>query len=60
MMVASMYHQYALYFLIFSDAHASTTVTDDRIRIAVFIVPTGTLSKPCGHIPGGASIRRKI
>src|SRR6266513_3422267 len=60
MIVASMYHQYARYLLIFSDAHASTTVTDDRIRIAVFMVPTGTLSKPCGHIPGGASSRKKM
>src|SRR4030095_557112 len=60
MMVASMYHQYARYLLIFSDAHASTTVTDDMIRIAVFIVPTGTLSKPCGHIPGAESTRRKM
>src|SRR4030095_6635838 len=60
MMLASMSHQYARYFRIFSDAHARTTVTDDKMRIAVFIVPTGTLSKPCGHMPGGASIRRKI
>src|SRR6266513_1733443 len=60
MMVASMYHQYARYFRIFSDAHASTTVTDDMIRIAVFIVPTGTFSRPCGHMPGGASIRKKM
>src|SRR5438876_8212778 len=60
MIVASMYHQYARYLLIFSAAHASTTVTDDRIRIAVFMVPTGTLSKPCGHIPGGASSRKKM
>src|SRR5438874_5667043 len=30
------------------------------IRIAVFIVPTGTLSNPCGHMPGGASIRKKM
>src|SRR5436309_14114863 len=59
-MVASMYHQYARYLLIFSDAHARTNVTDDMIRIAVFIVPTGTLSKPCGHMPGGESIRRKM
>src|SRR5215831_5369322 len=58
--VASMYHQYALYFRIFSEAHARTTVTDDMIRIAVFIVPTGTLSNPCGHIPGGASMRKKM
>src|SRR5205814_7365554 len=58
--VASMYHQYALYFRIFSDAHARTTVTDDMIRIAVFIVPTGTLSNPCGHMPGGESILRKM
>src|SRR5215469_8336494 len=58
--VASMYHQYARYLRIFSDAQASTTVTDDMIRIAVFIVPTGTFSKPCGHMPGGESIRKKM
>jgi hypothetical protein len=30
------------------------------MRIAVFIVPTGTLSSPCGHVPGAASMRRKM
>src|SRR5437899_10441210 len=30
------------------------------IRIAVFIVPTGTLRSPCGHIPGAESIRKKM
>jgi hypothetical protein len=34
---------------IFSAAHASTTVTDEAIRIAVFIVPTGTFSNPFGQ-----------
>src|SRR5256885_184400 len=27
------------------------------IRIAVFIVPTGTFRRPCGHSPGWASSR---
>src|SRR5207245_11174298 len=58
--VASMYHQYARYRRIFSAAQASTTVTEDMMRMAVFIVPTGTLSNPCGHIPGGASSRKKM
>src|SRR5437764_5805040 len=30
------------------------------ISMAVLIVPTGTLSSPCGHMPGAASIRRKM
>ena len=34
---------------IFNEAQASTTVTDDKIRIAVFIAPTGTFSRPCGQ-----------
>ena len=40
--------------------NASTTVTDEAMRMAVFMVPTGTLSNPWGHIPGGASMRRKM
>ena len=31
---------------------------DDAIKIAVFIVPTGTLSNPCGQSPREASSRR--
>ena len=58
--VASMYHQYARYLLIFSAAHASTTVTEEMMRMQVLNVPTGTLSTPCGHIPGAASNRKKI
>ena len=30
-------------------------MTEDKIRMAVFIVPTGTFSNPCGHIPGAVS-----
>src|SRR5437870_5673913 len=29
-------------------------------RDSVFIVPTGTLSSPCGHSPGCASSRKKM
>ena len=36
-------------FRIFSAAQAKTTVTEEAIRIAVFIAPTGTLSNPCGQ-----------
>src|SRR6476619_6068814 len=45
---------------IFSAAQDSTTVTDDAIRMAVFMVPTGTFSKPCGQSPGAASRRKKM
>ena len=36
-------------FRIFSEAHASTTVTEEAMRMAVFIAPTGTFSRPCGQ-----------
>jgi len=34
---------------IFSDAHASTTVTEELIKTAVLKVPMGIFSKPCGQ-----------
>ena len=36
-------------FRIFSEAHASTTVTEERMRTTVFAAPTGTFSRPCGQ-----------
>src|SRR5919201_4814846 len=56
--VSQRYRRCLLHSFNLRDAQAITIVTDELIRMMVLMVPSGTLSSPCGH--SGAPTRSRM